>query len=96
MYVSGVQNLPSGFQLRAARSLIGWSQTELAKQTGINPATIVRMEAAGHEPVPGQSRNLQHIINVLRDAGVEFIEEGVVLVKKAKKPTQKKIQRHRE
>lgn len=77
-----MKTLPSGFQLKAARSMIGWSQARLADESGVNVITIVRMERAAHEPVPGQSRNLQNIINALAKYGVEFIESGVVLTRK--------------
>jgi len=43
-------DLPSGYQLRAARSLIGWSQADLAKASEVDHTTIARLEKAG----PGQ------------------------------------------
>jgi transcriptional regulator with XRE-family HTH domain len=33
-------DLPSGYQLRAARSLIGWSQADLAKASEVDLTTI--------------------------------------------------------
>ena len=33
-------------QLRAARSLLGWSQTELAKRAGLSLPTVKRVELA--------------------------------------------------
>jgi len=77
-----VKTLPSGYQLRAARSLIGWSQTDLAKASGVDHTTIARLEKAGHSPVSGQSRKLQAIIDALGRAGVELTEAGVVLTQK--------------
>lgn len=70
----GVKSLPSGYQLRAARSLIGWSQTDLAKASQVNHTTIGRLEKAGHSQMPAQSRTLQAIVNALGKAGVEFTE----------------------
>jgi predicted transcriptional regulator len=75
-------DLPSGYQLRAARSLIGRSQADLAKASEVDHTTIARLEKAGHGPVPRQSRTLQAIISALRKAGVEFIEAGVALTRK--------------
>jgi len=68
--------LPNGYQLRAARSLIGWSQTDLAKAAGIDVTTLLRMEKAGFDPV--RSRNLQDVITALLKAGVELIDRGAV------------------
>jgi predicted transcriptional regulator len=76
-------DLPSGYQLRAARSLIGRSQADLAKASEVDHTTIARLEKAGHGPVPRQSRKLQAIISALRKAGVEFIEAGVAANTKA-------------
>jgi transcriptional regulator with XRE-family HTH domain len=73
--------LPTGYQLKAARSLIGWSQADLAKASGIDPATVVRMEKTGHDHVSGLSKNLQHIIRALAKEGVEFVELGVILTR---------------
>lgn len=78
----GVKTLPSGYQLRAARSLIGWSQTDLAKASGVDHTTIARLEKAGHSQMSGQSRTLQAIINALGKAGVEFTQTGVALTQK--------------
>jgi predicted transcriptional regulator len=40
----GVKTLPGGYQLRAARSLICWSQTDLAKASQVDHTTIARLE----------------------------------------------------
>jgi hypothetical protein len=43
LLLSGSETLPSGYQLRAARSLIGWSQTDLAKASHVDHTTIGRL-----------------------------------------------------
>ena len=65
-------------QLRAARSLLGWSQQELADKSGVGIATIRRMEPQTG-PVRGISDTVWRLQGCLEDAGVMFIEDdGVV------------------
>ncbi len=61
-------------QLRAARALIGWSQTELAKHSGIAIATIRRMEGTRGLPKT-TAENVWKAQRALEDAGVVFIDE---------------------
>ncbi len=61
-------------QLRAARSLLGMSQTEIAEATGLSTMTIKRAEGAGL-PVPSRE-TLDKIRAALEAAGVEFIAEN--------------------
>jgi transcriptional regulator with XRE-family HTH domain len=62
-------------QLRAARALLGWSQTELAKSSGVAIATIKRMEGARGLPKTAVE-NVWKIQQALQDAGVIFIDEN--------------------
>jgi transcriptional regulator with XRE-family HTH domain len=78
----GVKTLPSGYQLRAARSLIGWSQTDLAKASHVDHTTIGRLEKAGDSQISAQPRTLQAIVHALEKAGVEFTDTGVALTRK--------------
>ncbi|MEQ1945153.1 helix-turn-helix transcriptional regulator [Mesorhizobium sp. VNQ89] len=61
-------------QLRAARGLVNWSQTDLADKTGLALATIKRMEKLG----PGRSSadNVMAVQRALESAGVQFIPEN--------------------
>ena len=62
-------------QLKAARTLIGWSQEELASAAGISLPTIKRLEAA--DGLLGDRKTTaQKIRNALEKAGVEFIDEN--------------------
>jgi transcriptional regulator with XRE-family HTH domain len=66
-----------GEQIRAARGLLGWSQTELAKKAGVAHMTIRRFEA--HEgPVSGNISSLTRVQDALEKAGIQFIppDEG--------------------
>lgn len=71
-------------QVRAARGLIGWSQTQLAEAAGIGRATIADFEAGKREPY---GRTLADLRTALEAGGVQFIAEngggpGVRLAKK--------------
>jgi transcriptional regulator with XRE-family HTH domain len=60
-------------QLRAARGLIGWSQTQLAEAANIGRATIADFESGKRAPY---DRTLEHLQRALESAGVEFIAEN--------------------
>ncbi len=60
-------------QLRAARALIGWSQTELAAHSGVAIATIRRMEGTRGLPKT-TAENVWKAQRALEDAGVIFID----------------------
>lgn len=57
-------------QSRAARALLGWSQTQLAEASGVSLSTIADFENDKREPIPN---NLTAIRRALEDAGIEFI-----------------------
>jgi transcriptional regulator with XRE-family HTH domain len=61
-------------QIRAARALIGWSQTDVASAAGLSIPTIKRAEADGGIRVSEDA--MLAITNALKKAGVEFIEEN--------------------
>ena len=61
-------------QLRAARGLLGWSQSELAAQAGLSLPTVKRLEAEFGPRVSNEARGtLQRAIEA---AGVDFIDEN--------------------
>ena len=64
-------------QLRAARALLGIDQGELARLSGLSPATIQRMEAS-NGVVRGTVGSLTKLSETLLANGVELIGEGVV------------------
>jgi transcriptional regulator with XRE-family HTH domain len=61
-------------QIRAARALVGWSQTEVANAAGLSIPTIKRAEAEGGIKVSEDA--LVAIADALKRAGVEFIAEN--------------------
>ena len=75
-------------QLRAARALLGWSQTELAEKAEMSLPTVKRVENAFGPKVSDAAR--QALQTALELGGVEFIDEngsgpGVRLRKRPKK-----------
>ena len=63
-------------QIRAARGLLGWSQTDLAVASGLSLPTIKRMERDdGEGPMVSEvARDCAE--TALEKAGVEFIPEN--------------------
>ena len=60
--------------IRAARALLGWSQTEVAKAARLSIPTIKRAEADGGIRVSQDAAAA--IADALKKAGVEFIAEN--------------------
>jgi transcriptional regulator with XRE-family HTH domain len=60
-------------QSRAARGLIGWSQSELAEASGVSLSTIRDFETGRRTPF---GNNMAAIVRSLERAGVEFIPEN--------------------
>ncbi|MDR3469504.1 MAG: helix-turn-helix transcriptional regulator [Xanthobacteraceae bacterium] len=64
-------------QLRAARTLLGIDQKQLAELSGLSAPTIQRMEAS-ETMIRGNVDSLMKLIDALDAAGIELIEEGAV------------------
>ena len=61
-------------QIRAARSMLRWSASELSRNSGIGTTTIKRYELS--EGVPNANvKTLTAIKNTLEKSGIEFIGE---------------------
>jgi transcriptional regulator with XRE-family HTH domain len=58
--------------MRAARSVLGWSVSELAEKTGVATATIKRYEASTGVP-RSRKGHLCKLRKAFEDAGIEFI-----------------------
>ena len=61
-------------QIRAARGLISWNQTQLAEASGLSVQTIKRMENQGTGK--SSAENVQRIQQALENAGVIFIADA--------------------
>ena len=59
-------------QIRAARSLLGWTARDLATKSGIGFSTMIRLEAS--EGVPSSNvKTLDAVRRSLEESGIEFI-----------------------
>jgi hypothetical protein len=58
--------------------LLGWSPREFAARAGVDLSTVYRVEATAR----GQARTIEKLTTTLEKYGVQFIEDGVRLVRK--------------
>lgn len=63
--------------MRAARGLLGWDQSDLAKAADISVQTIQRMEASDGT-VRGVVESLVKVVSALEAAGIELIKEDTM------------------
>ncbi len=56
-------------QIKAGRTVLGWSQTELARRAGIARPTVARIESFSMQP---KLDTAERIKDALRKSGVEF------------------------
>ena len=70
----------SGKQIRAARSLLGWSQQKLGDEASLTQAPIARMEMDISKSRPS---TIKLVVKTLQEAGIVFIleEDGTFGVK---------------
>jgi transcriptional regulator with XRE-family HTH domain len=62
-------------QVKAARTLLGWSQADLASHSGISEPTVARLESIDGE-FGGREVTAEKIRQAIEAAGVEFIDEN--------------------
>lgn len=55
--------------------MLGWSQSELAKASGLALSTIKRMESS-EGPIRGTAENVWKVQRALEDAGIIFIDDN--------------------
>ena len=60
-------------QCRAARGLLGWSQSDLESESGVARKTLADFEAGKRSPY---QRTLNEIRAALENGGVEFIDSN--------------------
>jgi len=61
-------------QIRAARALLGWSQSKLARAAGVGLATLQRIEQ-NEGVVKGNFSTILKIQSVLEQAGILFTDD---------------------
>lgn len=64
-----------GYQIRAARALVGWSADDLSRESAVSMRTIRRAELSEYETSMTSANELS-IRRALEAAGVEFIDEN--------------------
>ena len=64
----------TGNHLRAARSLLGWSQAQVAEASGLSVPTVKRAEGSG--AIAASPAAVAAIRSALEAAGVEFLDEN--------------------
>ena len=60
-------------QIRAARALLGWKQTDLAERSGISEISVKNIERGITDP---RSKTLGALESAFRKAGVVFLDSG--------------------
>jgi transcriptional regulator with XRE-family HTH domain len=63
-------------QIKAARSLLGWSQDDLAEKSGISKPTIGRLESQDGGALGGRAETGDALVVALERGGIEFIAEN--------------------
>lgn len=64
--------MPTVDQIRAARALLNWSQTDLADRAGLSQTGIARIESGINQP---NTSTLEKINQAFDEAGIEFIAD---------------------
>ena len=62
-------------QVKAARALLGWSQSDLARHSGVSEPTIARLESTDGK-LGGREETAKKIRTALEASGIDFIEEN--------------------
>lgn len=66
-----------GEQIRAARSLLGWTAADLAERSGVSYPTVQRLDATKGQ-VGGRHETVEAIRKALEAGGVQFLDAGSV------------------
>ena len=88
-YFSGLLRI-QGRHVRAARALLNWTQSELARKADVAHGTIKKLERY-NGAIKMRHDTVMRILECLERAGVEFLNEGSPGVRlKPKAPRRKK------
>jgi predicted transcriptional regulator len=63
-------------QIKAARSLLDWSQGELARRSGVSMPTVQRLEGRDGN-LGGYTSTRNRIVAAFEREGIQFLENGV-------------------
>jgi DNA-binding transcriptional regulator YiaG len=85
--ISGIKSFMTPAQCRAARALLNWNQDELAAAAQVSAVTIRNFENEKSSP---QRASLAMMRSAFESAGVEFIADSGVQLRKPQKPGKKR------
>jgi transcriptional regulator with XRE-family HTH domain len=66
----------TNLQIRAARALLGWSQTRLADESGISLITVKRLEASDDDLFGARYDTVVKVLDALESAGIDFLPQA--------------------
>lgn len=77
----------SGFQIRAARAILGWSIADLSRESGIGTTTLKRYEWS-EDLLSALPHYVSHLVNIFEHEGISFVnssksEAGVMFKSKS-------------
>ncbi|GEC59228.1 MULTISPECIES: transcriptional regulator [Bradyrhizobium] len=78
-------------QIKAARSLLGWEQHDLAARSGVAISTIRRLEGFKDAPLGAHVETLTKISRAFEAAGIEFLNGPGPGVKLSAEPSVNKL-----
>ena len=58
-------------QIRAGRALLGWSQEELSRQSGVSANTVKRIEK-GNGPIAARFQSIERLVDAFARSGLRF------------------------
>ena len=70
--------IADGKQIRAARALLGWSQSVVAERAGVHVNSVKYWERRGAS-VQREETGLKAIREALEGQGIEFVQGGAVM-----------------
>lgn len=65
----------SNLQIRAARALLGWSQSRLAEEAGVSLITVKRLEGS-EETFPARYSTVLAVVAALERVGIDFLPQA--------------------
>ena len=77
-------------QIKAARSLLGWEQNDLAARSGVAISTIRRLEGFKDAPLGAHVETLTKIRRAFEAAGIEFLNNPGPGVRLSAEPSMNK------
>lgn len=66
----------SNLQIRAARALLGWSQSRLAELSGVSLITIKRLESSEGAPLSARHATVMSVVDALERVGIDFLPQA--------------------